>query len=401
MDSLTQIILGAAVAEASLGKKIGNRAMVWGAIAGTIPDLDVLANGILSPIDALIFHRGPTHSLLTCALMAIFTGWAVHKMYAWDKHRWIGLISWTTLVLGITYAAISASGFALTGWVSGLVFILGTGYLIYRRYHRDGYETPQATTNEWIVMFLWAFVTHPILDIFTTYGTTILWPFSDVRVAFNNISVADPLYTLPFLVCLLIAASIAKEKSSRRYWNYAGIIISSLYMTFTLYNKSKIDKIFTQSLEKNNIVSQQYMTTPTILNNILWSGVAETDTSFWYGMYSFYDNVQEFKLKELPKSTPDSTKFLSSDPTLKKLIWFSSGYYDLRKKEDNKWHYYDLRFGTFRARQADKDDYVFKFNLTREIDGSFNLVDQGERPRDSNLKEAFELLWQRILGKIE
>jgi len=42
MDSITQIVLGAAVGDAVLGKKIGNRAMVWGAIAGTIPDLDVL-----------------------------------------------------------------------------------------------------------------------------------------------------------------------------------------------------------------------------------------------------------------------------------------------------------------------------------------------------------------------
>jgi len=44
MDSLTQIVLGAAVGEAVLGKKVGNKAMLYGAIAGTIPDLDVVAN---------------------------------------------------------------------------------------------------------------------------------------------------------------------------------------------------------------------------------------------------------------------------------------------------------------------------------------------------------------------
>ena len=38
MDSLTQIVLGASVAEATLGKKIGNKAILYGAIAGTIPD---------------------------------------------------------------------------------------------------------------------------------------------------------------------------------------------------------------------------------------------------------------------------------------------------------------------------------------------------------------------------
>ena len=34
MDAVTQIALGAAVGEATLGKKAGNKAVVWGAIAG-------------------------------------------------------------------------------------------------------------------------------------------------------------------------------------------------------------------------------------------------------------------------------------------------------------------------------------------------------------------------------
>ena len=53
MDSLTQIVLGASVGEAALGRKVGNRAMVWGAIAGTIPDLDVISNGFMTPIDSI------------------------------------------------------------------------------------------------------------------------------------------------------------------------------------------------------------------------------------------------------------------------------------------------------------------------------------------------------------
>lgn len=401
MDSLTQIVLGAAVAEAALGKKIGNRAMVWGAIAGTIPDLDVLAGSFMSPLDALVFHRGPTHSLLTCALMALITGWAVHKMYTWDKHRWIGMVSWTLLVIGIVFGILANTGFDLNGIISGLMVILGTGYLIYRRYNREGYESPVATQTEWTIMFLWSFMTHPLLDIFTTYGTTIFWPFSDVRVAFNNIAVADPLYTFPFLLALIVASFYSKSSLKRRYWNYAGILISCSYMLFTLYNKSRIDKIFTQSLDKQGIEVVSYMTTPTILNNVLWSGVAETDTSFWYGMYSFYDANKEFKMKELLKSTPDSTEFLRKDMTLQKLIWFSHGFYDLRQQEDNKWSYFDLRFGTFRAKKSDPDEYVFKFNLKREVDGKFILVDQGDRPRDANIGEAVSLLWNRVWGRLE
>jgi len=63
MDSLTQIVLGAAVGEAVLGRKVGNRAMLWGGICGTLPDLDVLANAMSDPMSALAYHRAFTHSL--------------------------------------------------------------------------------------------------------------------------------------------------------------------------------------------------------------------------------------------------------------------------------------------------------------------------------------------------
>ncbi|MBK7944863.1 MAG: metal-dependent hydrolase [Flavobacteriales bacterium] len=70
MDSLTQIVLGAAVGEVVLGRKVGNKAILWGAIAGTIPDLDVLARSLFDPLRANEIHRGITHSILFSAAMA-------------------------------------------------------------------------------------------------------------------------------------------------------------------------------------------------------------------------------------------------------------------------------------------------------------------------------------------
>ncbi len=83
MDSLTQIILGAACGEAVLGKKIGNKALFFGAIGGTIPDLDVFIGGLLynNEIDAMLFHRGFMHSILFSVLAAFLLGWLVHKLY--------------------------------------------------------------------------------------------------------------------------------------------------------------------------------------------------------------------------------------------------------------------------------------------------------------------------------
>ena len=74
MDSLSQLVLGAAVGEAVLGRKLGNRAVFWGALGGTIPDLDVLSAPFLSELGELTFHRGISHSLFFSVLFALLLG---------------------------------------------------------------------------------------------------------------------------------------------------------------------------------------------------------------------------------------------------------------------------------------------------------------------------------------
>ncbi len=399
MDSLTQIILGASVAEAALGKKVGNRAMVWGAIAGTIPDLDVLANVFMSPINALSFHRGPTHSFPFSMIMAVLLGYMVHQMYKLPYHKWFGLIGWTLLSAAIGALVL------FSGTLTASRVFLGIGmtgimlFVTYKRYNRKSYSSPEAGLTAWIWMFFLALITHPILDCFTTYGTQFLLPFSDQRIAFNNISVADPLYTVPFLACLLTAMVYSKDNYRRTLWNNRGLIFSSLYMALTIFNKTRINTIFENSLSQENISCIRYMTTPTILNNVLWSGIAETDSAYYYGMYSFLDQEKHFSLKKLDKSSDEFTSALETDATLKKLRWFSDDYFLIKRKPNDSLEYYDLRFGTFKMKKSDPDQFVFKFNLIQDANGEYILKDQGARPRDANFREAFEALWLRILGE--
>ncbi|MBM3430819.1 MAG: metal-dependent hydrolase, partial [Bacteroidetes bacterium] len=75
MDSLTQIVLGGAVAELVAGKKMGNKAIFWGAIAGTIPDLDVFLRAFYHPIDAAFLHRGFSHSILFSIIFGPLLAW--------------------------------------------------------------------------------------------------------------------------------------------------------------------------------------------------------------------------------------------------------------------------------------------------------------------------------------
>lgn len=401
MDSLSQIVLGAAVGEAVLGKKIGNRAMIWGAIAGTIPDLDVIANYFMSPIDALAFHRGISHSLLINFILAFILGYAVFRLYQFSWHRCLGLAVWS--LLGITSAGLLffRNSISLPG-VLGFIMVIGVwNFLIYKRYFRVGYETPIVNLRSWIWLFMLALITHPILDCFTTYGTQILLPFSDKRVAFNNISVVDPIYTLPFLFCLLTAASLNRTNPSRRFWNNAGIVISTFYIVFTIFNKSRVNTIFENTLVIEEIQYDRYLTTPTILNNMLWFGIAESKDNYTYGFYSFFDEEKKFKLHTRPKSYKSLEGYIDNDKTISRLRWFSDGFFDMVVLNDTLYEYSDLRFGNLPVDSTQTDNAVFKFKLYRHDDGQFELLKNRQKPDNMDVGAAFKQLWDRILGRAE
>ena len=146
MDSITQIVLGGAVGEAVLGKKVGNKAILWGAIGGTIPDLDTIPGQFLDTVSRLEIHRGFSHSIVFALLISPLLGWLIHRLYK---------------------------------------------------------KKNEATFWGWTQLFFWTIFTHPLLDIFTTWGTQLLWPM-DWRIAIQSIFVIDPLYTLPFLLCLIV-----------------------------------------------------------------------------------------------------------------------------------------------------------------------------------------------------
>ena len=275
MDSLTQITLGAAIGEITLGKKIGNRALLWGAIAGTIPDLDVLTGPFVSELQELVYHRGLSHSLAFSVLGAYGIAWIVHQLYRLPYHHYIASILWFLAPIGVA--------FFLTRFdvginpIFGIAVFAGTAYLLYRRYFKNPIAKPDATYQDWVKLFFWGLLTHPILDCFTTYGTQLFLPFSSYRVAFNTISVADPLYTVPFLLLIIAVSFLSRRNRLRRRLAWAGLVVSSCYMLLCVFHKNQVHNILINSLESQEIKYQRVMTSPTILNNILWYALAETE----------------------------------------------------------------------------------------------------------------------------
>jgi inner membrane protein len=404
MDSITQVTLGAAVGEVVLGKKVGNRAMLWGAIAGTIPDLDIVANFQSSEISALAFHRAFTHSITFAVVSPILIGWIIYKIYDhekgfFDRSIWLDFLKlfgalWAMIFLGTIFMPILTGEVFNIGWAVSLAILFFPFVVFLRQKIRfKPSKNGNATWKEWSWLVFWAIFTHPLLDSCTTYGTQLFQPFWDYRVALNNISVADPIYTIPFLLCLIIAFILRRGSKARRAFTWAGIILSSMYMVLTGINKLTINQTYKASFAEQKIEYTRYMTSPTIFNNVLWNGIAESEDSYHYAMRSLLDKsptIPEFK--HIAKNHELLDKF-GEDRNINILKWFSDGYYNVEQMEDGKIKFNDLRFGTF----GDDEDanFVFSFIIEETPDG-LKVSSQRERPDDAD--QAFGMLWERIKG---
>ena len=403
MDSLSQIVLGAAVGEAVLGRRIGNRAMIWGAVAGTIPDMDVLGQYFLSELDNLAFHRGISHSLVFCVVGALVFGWVTDRLYGSRHHAW--------LALGTKAAAAVVVGFVVNflfqifapgSWWPVAVYIPLVAFGLWRHGHRryfsGDWKAPDADVRGWVLLFFWGFLTHVLLDCFTTYGTQIFAPFSDVRVAWGTVSVVDPLYTFPFLVCLLIAARFARNDSRRRVWNRVGLGWSCLYLTLTALNYHQVHRTIEGSLHEQGMNYKQFLITPTIFNNLLWNVVVDTEEAFLLAQHSILD--------EIPIAFHPTSKgyellhHLDTDETLGVLRWFSDGYLNAVRRNDGSLQLNDLRFGTFSGRAKDADDYIFRFKLIDQgLEKPYGFERAQGGPPDEKAEDMMLELFDRACGR--
>ncbi len=334
MDSLTQIVLGAAVGEAALGKKVGNKAMAWGAIAGTIPDLDVLSGLFLNDLESLLFHRGITHSIFFAVIMAPMLAYVVSRIHAAAK----------------------------------------------------------ASYGDWLKLFFLSIVTHPLLDIFTNYGTQLFYPFSDYRLAFNTIFVIDPLYTLPLLIgCILVLWS--KNALTRIRINRLSLIFSSAYLIFTCLNKWYVEAKVLEKIKGQEIAHIDFLTTPAPFTNILWSVIIKEEDQFQVGYYSWFDGSDELHLTSIPRNEELLQEYLPNE-SVKQLIIFSKGFYEL-EKTSNGLIFNDLRFSTLSGWFNIDDAYIFSFLLQKEgEDLSITKIE----PEGRLNKENFKRLLKRITG---
>ena len=416
MDSLTQITLGAAVGEVVLGKKAGNRAMIWGAVAGTIPDLDIIANFFTGDIHALAIHRGFSHSITFAVITAPVFGWLVYQFYQRQIDR-SNIYKGSMTSLGtLLYLAILGSALIMPmmrgdrpSLITALI-VIGLGVLTMRwlwKYYRTKWSDigQRITWREWSWLFFWSVFTHPLLDSLTAFGTQLFLPFTNYRVALNVISVADPLYTFPFLICLIIASMMTRDTNRRAIANWAGIALSSLYMLWCLNNKFKVNRVFESSLQHAEIPYLRYTNGPVIFNNVLWNGTAETEDAFYMGMYSLNDKRPYIKFRKVPKNHELIAPY-EDTYEIKTLRWFSNGFFNVEQKSDGTLVLNDLRYGSANA-AVDEDDepleFVFKFDIA-DKDGKFEVTESREMREEAldgegeSMADMLQTIWKRAEG---
>lgn len=333
MDSVTHLVLGAAVGELMLGKKLGNKAMLLGAVANTLPDLDVFYSFINSdPVKYLVVHRSYTHSLLAIFLLPLLIALL---SYRWSKKP-------------ITY-------------------------------------------SQWYWFWFAGMLTHVVIDCCTTFGTKVFTPFSDYQVAFNNLSIIDPVYTLPFLVLVLVALFINREKPLRRKLVLAGVGVSSIYLLITFFVKWDVQNKFRESLQHQHIAYDELNTTPTILNGILWSANAFNDSMIYIGEYSYFNKTIPIEWVAYHRNLNDIKNFDCDG--MHSMQWFAEGNYFVEQPASDTLIFYNTKWGRMRYDATTAHDAFVFYMLFYKHNGT---VKYEQVEKDWKFNESLKLLMDRI-----
>ena len=281
----------------------------------SIPDLDVLFTPLFDEFQKISIHRGYSHSILFCLLGAFLLAYLLSKI------KWTKEVSYRKL---------------------------------------------------WFFSFL-ALFTHVLLDAFTSFGTQLFLPFTDWRVSFDSISIIDPVYTIPLLLGVTGSLYLyQKEDRKRGLPNNIGLIVSSLYLLFTLANKQHIEQIFNEQLEIQNIPSFRLLTVPVAIGNVTWYGVAKDKTHLHIGKYSVLEG------KEITFNTfPINNQLLEglNEQLVDRMKWFAQGFYTVAEK-DGKIRIYNMQCDMQGVRQF--GDYIaptaFYYEITPKSNGTYDLT---------------------------
>lgn len=194
-------------------------AAVFGFLAGMAADLDVFIRSDDDPLLFLEYHRQFTHSLVFVPVAGAVAGLLLYALFG--KRR-------------------------------------------------------KVTVQQCILYCSLGYATHGLLDACTSYGTQLFWPFSDVRIAWNAVSVVDPLFTLPILILLVLA--IFKK---RQGWARAALVWGVVYLSFGVYQRDVAEDMGRNLARERGHTVLRIEAKPSFANLLVWKSVYETRDRFF------------------------------------------------------------------------------------------------------------------------
>lgn len=338
MDSLTQAALGASVGLACWRQELGRKALICGAVIGTIPDLDIIAYPFLDSVQRLYWHRGESHSVFFILLGALLTGGIVFRLTR--QHR-------------VSYCS------AVTGCL-----------LIY--------------------------LTHVLIDVYTVYGTQLFAPFSRYGYAVGNMFIIDPLFTLALLVGITGALLLPSAKS--RLVNGAALAVVSCYSVWSLAIQSYADNTFQRALEQMEVSTSRHLTTASPFNTLLWRHVAQTPEGFLFGYWSIFDQPDRaIVFYHIPRNQSLTQSFKNSR-AFEVVDWFAKGWWIAFELENDQVKVVDIRFTEI---PAAPDDFYHHWNWPFSWVFKKNTMPvqlQRAEPLQQEFTATLQLLANRVTG---
>jgi inner membrane protein len=186
--------------------------------------------------------------------------------------------------------------------------------------------------------------------------------------------VADPLFSIWPAIAAIALAVMSVASKRRLTIATTAIVLSSVYLAVGIFNKTSIDSIAKKQLHNKGVSTEQYFSTPTPLNNLLWYIVTKTDSGFQIGYRSVLDSGRNINFRYTPQNAHLLQQSAYPDD-VKRLIRFSQGFYTA-----SMWHdtlvLNNLRFGEINGWADTMPQCVFYY-FTDIPDGNDLVVQRG------------------------
>lgn len=281
MDTITQALLGSAIAYGVAGRKAPRASVLYGAAFGILPDLDVFIQ-YANDLDTMTLHRSWTHSLIVQSLLAPIAAWLMGKLdNRLELRRWLLLI--------------------------------------------------------WLV-----WITHSGLDAMTVYGTQLFWPFMPPPASIGSIFIIDPLYSLPLAAGFLAILLAARQRLSHRIM-LGGLLFSTAYLGWSFAAQYWITEQTQRGLADQEIEYQHLKITPAPLTTLLWRIVVINDDVYYEGFRSVFDEDTAFAFNQFERGS-ELKEILPDKTYIERINWFTQDNFKLGQ-QDNMIVATDLRMG--------------------------------------------------------